>query len=387
MPDFEFSKSDRFTSDFGFAPASGYDATSSERTYVDRLGTLLGRLATADTSSPELGDEMERLRSECAEYLLQRARRFAAEQAGPDRDQLAAREVEASHRAEGIYLDRCARVQEIPFVVHTVPREPDRPIHDIEIRTRDTRISEEKRRFKVEIDRSATIIKTVLNERRSWWRWFNRSEPDPHIEDAKRRLDEYLFALAGIAKVGLMNLDRTQTPFAMLALEGLQSEFVSREAGVVKNTYVARLGLAALVAVFLGVAGYIGAGFLPAAWIPYRFREFFLLGCGAAVGTWLSFSIRRVVLSFADLATLEEDRLNPSLRVIFMVTLTTVVGLLFWTHAVVIEIGGFKSAFSHNGVYALLIGALSGIAERTMTIAVSKRAQDFASSLGGIAKP
>jgi hypothetical protein len=384
---FDFAKCDRFVGDFEFVVVGAYQATALEQAYLERVNRLLGRLAAADVSNPEMHDELERTRRECADNLLQRARRFAKEQAGQGRDQMAVREMEASHRIEGVYLDRRDRVLLIPFVVSTVPAEPERPIRDIEIRTRDTPISEEKRRFKVEIDRSITVIKTVLGERRSrwWWAW-RRKNPDPMVEDARNRLDEYLFGVAGIAKVGLMNMDKTQTPFAQLALEGLQNEFVSREAGIVKNSYVARLGLAATVAVFLGVCGYIASGAVPETWIPYRFREFFLLACGSAVGTWLSFSIRRVQLNFSDLATLEEDRLNPSLRIIFMIALTSVVGLLLWTHAVVIEIGGFKSAFAHNGVFALLIGALSGIAERAMTTAVSKRAQDFAASLGGSGK-
>jgi hypothetical protein len=383
MPDLEFPKLDRFADDFSVAFSESYQATSAEQAYVTRVNTLLGRLAAADTTSiPEVREELERVRSECARELFKRAQKFSAEPRGPNRDQIAARESEASHQAEGVYADRWSRVLEIPFVVRTIPPEPKRPIHDIEIRTRDVPIPEDKRKFKVEIDSSTTVIKTVLSDRRSWWWWWRRSTPDPQVEDAKRRKDEYLFALAGIAQVGLMNLDKTQTPFAGLALQGLQGEFVAREAGIVKNGYVTRLGIAALITVVLGAVGYVVSGLLPDSWIPHRFREFFLLGCGTAVGTWLSFSIRRVTLSFTDLATLEEDRLNPSLRVVFMAALTTVMGLLLWTHAVVIQIGEFKSDFAHNGVFALLIGALGGIAERSLTTAVSKRAQEFVAALG-----
>jgi len=118
--------------------------------------------------------------------------------------------------------------------------------------------------------------------------------------------------------------------------------------------------------------------------VLYRFRNFFLVASGAAIGTWLSFSLRRVVLTFDDLALLEEDRLNPGLRVIFMVALTSVVGLLFWTGAVAVDIGGLSSDFTVSGSRALLIGALCGIAERAVTTAVSKRAGDFAASIGGL---
>jgi hypothetical protein len=44
-----------------------------------------------------------------------------------------------------------------------------------------------------------------------------------------------------------------------------------------------------------------------------------VVGISIAVGTWLSFSIRRVELGFDDLANLENDRLNPGLRILFIV--------------------------------------------------------------------
>src|SRR5678815_5302023 len=118
MAHFQFAKSDRFLGDFGVSAFSGYNPTQAEQAYLDRLAVLLGRLAEADVSTPELKEELERVRSECAEHLLQRARRVAGERAGDSRDQMAALEVEASHRIEGIYLDRRARVLDIPFVIY-----------------------------------------------------------------------------------------------------------------------------------------------------------------------------------------------------------------------------------------------------------------------------
>ena len=44
--------------------------------------------------------------------------------------------------------------------------------------------------------------------------------------------------------------------------------------------------------------------------ILHDFRNFFLLAIGTTVGTWLSFSLRRQILTFDDLAVLEEDRLD-----------------------------------------------------------------------------
>jgi hypothetical protein len=45
--------------------------------------------------------------------------------------------------------------------------------------------------------------------------------------------------------------------------------------------------------------------------------------------------------------------------------------------------GKFDSSFASNGTHAALIGALCGIAERSLAGMVGKRAQDFSASLGG----
>jgi hypothetical protein len=123
---------------------------------------------------------------------------------------------------------------------------------------------------------------------------------------------------------------------------------------------------------------------LPEGQVAHDFRNFFLLTAGASVGTWLSFSLRRPVLSFLDLATLEEDRLDPGLRVLFVTALASIVGLLLWTGAVTIGVGKFTTNdFVSHGATALLIGLMLGIAERTMATAVEKRATEFGAAIGG----
>jgi len=122
----------------------------------------------------------------------------------------------------------------------------------------------------------------------------------------------------------------------------------------------------------------------PSAWpVPYAFRNFFLLTAGTAVGTWISFSLRRVILTFLDLAAIEEDQMDPTNRVLFIIGLASAVGLLFWAGAVSVGMGGFESNIARHGAWAVLIGLLLSIAERTMATAVSKRATDFAGAIGG----
>src|SRR5262249_24898810 len=148
--------------------------------------------------------------------------------------------------------------------------------------------------------------------------------------------------------------------------------------------YLRRLGLRCLAMSVIAALAYIYARSPLADPTVRYFRSFFMLVAGAGVGTWLSFALRRQILTFLDLATLEEDRLDPAFRVLFIAALTSFVGLLITTGAVLIGAGKFTtSEFIGNGPTALLIGLLLGIAERTMATAVQERATEFGAGIGG----
>ena len=206
----------------------------------------------------------------------------------------------------------------------------------------------------------------------------------PTSDDYESKRDDYVLQIEGIAYVGLFTNDPSHLSLAKLSLDALREEFVAREAGRVKNRYLRRLGKWCLTAAILSLLGYIVAReWCPQQSIAHDFRNFFLLAIGTSVGTWLSFSLRRVILQFLDLATLEEDQMDPVHCVLFMIALTTVVGLLLATNAVGFQLGGFKAGVWEHGAWALLIGLLGGMAERAMAGAVSERAADFAGAIGG----
>jgi hypothetical protein len=177
---------------------------------------------------------------------------------------------------------------------------------------------------------------------------------------------------------------------AKLALNGFRADFVAQEAGRIKNTYVRSLGTASGLVALLFLVLYLLVEY---SWFTGEFWKkhqiFLLAGIGATIGTWLSFSIRRVTRAFDDLGILEEDLLDPSLRVLFVVTLTMIVCLLFWTKAMNIEIGLLKTGDLSDpksslplGAIALLVGVFCGIAERSLATAVSGRAAAFVKTVG-----
>ena len=78
--------------------------------------------------------------------------------------------------------------------------------------------------------------------------------------------------------------------------------------------------------------------------------------------------------------------IDPLVRVIFVVSLTTLACLLFWTGVMNIEIGALKTnapVFGRSGSIAFLVGALCGLSERALATAISGRAATFVKGIGG----
>ena len=111
-------------------------------------------------------------------------------------------------------------------------------------------------------------------------------------------------------------------------------------------------------------------------------KAFFLLTAGASLGVWLSFAARDVAIPFKSLATPEADLLSARQRLAFVLGLSVLAALLFWTHALNIEIGNLKT-LKFEGATAFLIGGFFGLAERALSDSVVKRAASFVSALGG----
>jgi hypothetical protein len=203
---------------------------------------------------------------------------------------------------------------------------------------------------------------------------------DPRFVEYKREL--FLLAQLGL-QIGSQYLGVAQS-----ALNELRTKIVRREAGRIKNGYMLRLGLiAVLIAGVLILVRAVICGALEAShhedWAIYRYRNFGLLLAGSAVGTWLSFAFRKVILTFTDLEALEVDRVNPTLRVILVALLSLVVGLIFSTGMVNLQIGGFSTNLMHSGSFALLIGLFCGIGEQALAVSVRKKADEFVGRIGG----
>lgn len=101
------------------------------------------------------------------------------------------------------------------------------------------------------------------------------------------------------------------------------------------------------------------------------------------VGAWLSFGTRKVVLSFYDLIRLEDDQIEPGLRLIFTGLLTHILLLMVATGVLDITVGTFHAfGFFASASVAFLFGAICGLSEKALPTALSQRASSILEGVG-----
>jgi hypothetical protein len=191
--------------------------------------------------------------------------------------------------------------------------------------------------------------------------------------------------LALIAQAALRENDAF---YARLALEAFKEEFVAMEADMVKNQYLRSLGHRALLAALgFGLGWGVCVTVAARLTIAANIAPFLLAAVGACAGTWLSFAIRRVVLSFNDLAAVEDDRMSPVARILFVVGLAWLIGLFLESGVIKAQINSISVDLSHSNFLVLLIGIMCGIAERALAGALGKRSEEFAAQIGLLKQP
>ena len=189
--------------------------------------------------------------------------------------------------------------------------------------------------------------------------------------------------LLGIAQTGLETPADPQS--ARQWLESLQADIVLREGPRIKNSYMMMLGLAAAILATASAVVYLVLRNNPhLSNLLHAYRNLFILLTGTLIGTWLSFGLRRMRMTFKDLAALEDDMMEPAIRLVFTGLIAITIAFIFATGMVNINVGGLNSAhLLTNGSSALLIGLLLGVSEQALPSALTRRASQFVSEIGG----
>lgn len=237
---------------------------------------------------------------------------------------------------------------------------------DINFRVCKPNPPQEQRELKAEAERALTIVKALYRK-----------------SDDRAKLDEAVAKLVALCQVGLVGPNASPS-VGRDALRAFEADIVEREAGPIKNQYMKKLGGFSSIFGAAGFAIYLAYQHIPNLPVVefYRYRPIFLVWAGAMMGAWVSFASRKVALTFSDLVALEEDRVEPQLRLIFTGALTVILSLIFATGVADVEVGAFKaSAFMESGAIAFLLGAFAGLSEKVLPSAVMSRATSVVSAV------
>lgn len=408
-PDIAIEKAspERFQGEFT-VNCVGFTRDEAEQAYLDRLKALVDYLAEdqAAEENAKYSDAVLAARQEQRKSAVEELRKDAGYWKEGLKSWTAANNVLV---IRGSYKALRDRLNQPLFAVSVIRDEGDdkglavdlQIIVQRDLPAPNDMASPDKQDLFVQINNTCAIIRTVCQQIRDGANsWLRQKFGDVDVERdkrARRLLDEYINKLAGIGRLGL---EGPHTSLAKLALTSLKSEFAAREAGRIKNRYVRRLGVWAAVFAFAFLVVYVVIRInvcsgVPApkpnpcavSWVWWDAHKTFLLAAaGAAIGTWVSFAIRRLDLPFEELSMLEEASLDPPFRIIFVVALTVTVCLLFWTGTINIEIGSLKTGpdtFKAAGSIALLVGLFCGLSERALATAISGRAATFVRGVAG----
>ncbi len=185
-----------------------------------------------------------------------------------------------------------------------------------------------------------------------------------------------------IAKTGLEG-DTAQPSLATKALTQFKKEIVDKESGKKKNEYLKQLGIRALIGcvplLLIGsFINYLACNKVHCDCIQLNYiADMLILVSGTMVGVWLSFAITRTYIGFDDLAIIEKDRLEPTLRLIFTGVLSIIFGFLFIKNSIEIMIGGLSSHdIIKDPVTAFLIGTILGLNEKIIGSTLTKKTAD-----------
>jgi hypothetical protein len=194
----------------------------------------------------------------------------------------------------------------------------------------------------------------------------------------KDRFAEYFRSLLSLAQAGLVGA--TANPdLSLRALEELKLDVTAREAGRIKNQYMKNLGMWALLVFAILLAARIAVH--RCLWGNGFIENLLVFEMGTMAGVWLSFGTRKPILSFDSLHILEEDRLEPIVRLLFTGLLAMIMALAFHLKVVTVTLGDLTTnQLSSDPWVAGFLGLLSGVGEKALSTKVTKQAAALLSS-------
>lgn len=156
-------------------------------------------------------------------------------------------------------------------------------------------IPEKQQELYVEVESTNNVIKSLHNTK----------------DETKSK---YFNKLLSLSQAGLVG-ETAQPELALKSLTKLRDEMVLVEGQRIKNEYMKSLGEKAVTLGALVFLAYLGT-------LTFEklqpFSMYFLAAIGAFTGTWISFGARKFSITFEQLSLLEEDMMNPWIRLVYI---------------------------------------------------------------------
>jgi rubredoxin len=189
----------------------------------------------------------------------------------------------------------------------------------------------------------------------------------------------YVHRLMDIARIGLVGKD-PDLNLARVALDKLKKRILINEGGKIKNKQFLKLGIRALI------IGLIALGIAIALFyttrniesdLTYAIHQYFFVFAGAMGGAWTSFGVRKMELKFDDLSVMEKDRLNPTIRLIFIGVISMMFVLFLNSDFITLAVGSLTIEAVMDSIdLQILVGIIAGLAGNKLATRLYNLASD-----------
>lgn len=206
------------------------------------------------------------------------------------------------------------------------------------------------------------------------------------FKDKPKKYKTNFAQLLALAQVGLVG-NSPETSLAKQSLKQLKAEIMIREGTQIKLDYLSRLGLLAAGLASAGVFFWIFiqnlGGCSATSMLPYwcLIGNYGLLWMGTMLGVWISVAASRGRLTFNDLPTVVGRFREPLIRLIFTGFLGIVLGWFLAANLIGITFADLDfSEFVSKPLTALVLGTVSGISEKALSVRLIARSSEIISS-------
>lgn len=233
---------------------------------------------------------------------------------------------------------------------------------DFSIKPNVSQVTENQQKLHLEIEKALMIVRQLF-------------------KDSPIELENYFSQLLTLAQAGLTPEENAQPTISLNALQQLKLEIVDKKSGGIKNGYFKDLGFTAIKIGILPLSCAIAIKTF------YYFSDdkilenlsvfsnFLYIWCSSLLGVWISFGARKTILTFEELISIEEDKLEPTLRMLFIGCISIIFSLLFYKQAVTLEIGAISSKeISSDAFVSIIFGFFLGLSEKVLGQKITKKA-------------